>query len=86
MDDLMNVIRKDPLIQIKINDMLGRHNRLPYNYQTKIGYDTLIQNVVVKELMNLMSVIIVDLDIESNLKIIRTKFLESKNSYNCKYI
>ena len=31
--------------------MLDRHNRLPYNYQSKIGYDSLIQNVILKELI-----------------------------------
>ena len=48
MDDFINVIKKDPQIRIKINDMLNRYNRLPYNYQSKIGYDSLIQNVILK--------------------------------------
>ena len=43
MEAFINVIRKDPKVQVKINDMLDRYNRLPYNYQSKIGYDTLIQ-------------------------------------------
>ena len=43
MEDFLNVIRKDTRVQNKINDMLDRYNRLPYNYQSKIGYDTLIQ-------------------------------------------
>ena len=66
--------------------MLDRHNRLPYNYQTKVGYDTLIHNVILEELINLMSVRMVDLDVESNMKINRIRLLESKNPYNCKYI
>ena len=31
--------------------MLDRYNRLPYKYQSKIGYDTLIQNGFLKELI-----------------------------------
>ena len=54
MDDYLNVIKKDPQICIKINNMLDRYNRLPYNYQSKIGYDSLIQNVILKELINIM--------------------------------
>ena len=46
MDDFINVIKKDPQIGIKINDMLDRYMRLAYNYQSKIGYDSLIQNVI----------------------------------------
>ena len=48
MDDFINVIRKDPKVQVKINDMLDRYNRLPPKYQSKIGYDTLIQNVILR--------------------------------------
>ena len=29
--------------------MLDRYKRLPYTYQSKIGYDALIQNVTLKE-------------------------------------
>ena len=32
-------------------DMLEEYSRLPYNYQSKIGYDTLIQNVIFKEMV-----------------------------------
>ena len=35
MEDFINVIKKYPKVQIKINDMLDRYNRLPYNYQSK---------------------------------------------------
>ena len=28
--------------------------RLPYKYHSKIGYDTLIQNIILKELFNRM--------------------------------
>ena len=39
--------------------MLDKYNRLSYNYQSKTGYDTLIQNVILKEMINLMGTIIV---------------------------
>ena len=78
MQDFINVIRKDPNVRVKINDMLDRYNKLPYNYQSKIGYDTLIQNVILKELLNIMGARITDLDIEIKMKISRIKFLESK--------
>ena len=32
-NDFKNVIKKDPKVRIKINDMLDRYNRLPFNYQ-----------------------------------------------------
>ena len=78
MEAFVNVIRKDPKVRIKINDMLDRYNRLPFNYQSKIGYDTLIQKVILKELINIMGGTINDLDIELKLKISRIKYLESK--------
>ena len=46
MDAFINVNRKDPKVRIKINDLLERYNRLPPKYQSKIEYDTLIQNVI----------------------------------------
>ena len=58
--------------------MLYRYNRLPYNYQSKIGYDTLIQNVILKEVINIMGTTITDLDIEIKMKISRIKYLENK--------
>ena len=78
MDDLINVIKKDPKVGIKINDMLDRYNRLPYNYQSKIGYDSLIQIVILKELMNIMGTTITGLDIELKMKISRIKYLENR--------
>ena len=74
----MNVIKKYPQVRIKINNMLDRYNRLPYNYQSKIGYDTLIQNVILKELIKIMGTTITDLDIEIKMKISRIKYLEKK--------
>ena len=40
--------------------MLDRYNRLPSNYQAKIGYDCLIQNVFLQELINIMGTTITD--------------------------
>ena len=63
-NDFINVIRKDPQVRNELNDMLDRYNRLPYNYQSKIRYDSLIQNVILKELIKIMGSTITDLDIE----------------------
>ena len=80
MEAFTNVIKKDPEVRIKINDMLDRYNRLPYNYQSQIGYDSLIQNVILKELLNIMGTTITDLDIKSKIKILRYE-----NPYYCIY-
>ena len=69
-NDFINVIKKDPKVQIKINDMLDRYNRLPHNYQSKIGYDNLIQNVIFKKLINKMGTTITDLDTELKMKVV----------------
>ena len=84
MDDFIKVINKDPQIRNKINDILHRYNRLTYNYQSKIGFDTLIQNVIFKDLITIMTATITDIDIKLKIKISRIKYLESKSSYNCK--
>ena len=60
--------------------MLDRYNSIPYNYQSKLQFDTLIQNVVLKELINIMGTTITDLDIELNMQIIRIEYLESKTN------
>ena len=78
MEAFINVIRKDPKVRIKINDTLDRYMKLPYKYQSKIGYDTLIQNIILKELINILGTTITDLDIELKLKISRIKYLEDK--------
>ena len=46
---------------------------LPYDFQSRIGYNSLIQNVIVKELINIMSLILTDLDVELKMKINRIK-------------
>ena len=44
-------------------------------------YDNLIQNIILKELINIMSIMISDLDIELKMKISRIKYLENKKPY-----
>ena len=78
MDAFINVIKKDPFVCIKINNMLDRYNRLTYDHKNEIEYDNLIQNIILKELMNIMSVMKRDLDMELKLKISRIEYLESK--------
>ena len=78
MEAFLNVIKKDPKVQNKINVMLYRYNRLPYNHLSKLGYDTLIQNVILKELNNIMGTTITDLDIELKMKISRVEYLEKR--------
>ena len=35
-DDFINVNKKYPQVRIKINDILDRYLRLPYEYQSKL--------------------------------------------------
>ena len=76
MDALINVIKKDPQVCIKINNMLDRYNRLSYNHKIEIIYDNLIHNIILKELINIMATMIKDLDMELKMKISRIKYLE----------
>ena len=78
-NDFVKVIRKDPKVRVKIDDMLDIYNRLPPKHQSKIGYDTLIQYVILKELIKIMGSTITDLDIEIKMKISRIKYLENRN-------
>ena len=77
MEAFINVIKKDPFVCMKINNMLDRYNRLTYDYKIEIAYDNLIQNIILKELINIMSVMIRDLDMELKLKISRIEYLEN---------
>ena len=77
MNDFLKVIKRDPQIQNEIKDILDKYNRLSYNYQSKIGYDSLIQNVILKEKINLMGATIVDIGMELKMKISRNEYLES---------
>ena len=76
MDAFINVIRKDPFLCMKINNMLDRYNRLTYDHKIEIVYDKMIQNIILKELINIMSIMISYLDIELNMKNSRIKYLE----------
>ena len=73
MDHFINVIGKDPQARFKINNLLDKYDRLRNIYQSKIGYDTLIQNVILKELMNIMGTTITDIDTELKMKNSRIK-------------
>ena len=57
--------------------MLDRYNRLTYDCKNEIVYDNLIQNIIPKELINIMSIMISELDIEIKMKISRIEYLES---------
>ena len=78
MEAFINVIKKDPKVRIKIYDMLDRYNTLPYNFKLKIGCDNLLQNVILRELINMLGVVITDLDIELKMKNNRIQYLENK--------
>ena len=80
MDAFVSVIKKDPKVRIKIKDTLNRYMRLPYKYQSKIGYNCLIKNIILKELKNIMDATITDLDIELKTKNSRIKYLENRFS------
>ena len=47
--------------------------KLSLNYQSKIGYDTLIQNIILKEITNLLNIILVDKNIGIKMKNSRKK-------------
>ena len=81
MEAFINVIKKDPFVCMKINIMLDRYKRLTYDHKIEIVYDNLIQNIILNELINIMSIMILDLKMELKMKISRIKFLENKNSY-----
>ena len=81
MNAFIEVIKKDPFICVKINNMLDRYNKLTYNRKIEIAYDNLIQNIILKELINIMSILITDLDIELKMKISRIKYLENVFNY-----
>ena len=73
----INVNKKDRLVDLKKINMLDRYNRLTYDHKIEIVYDNLIQYIILKELLNIMSKLISDLDIELKMKISRIKYLES---------
>ena len=68
MEYFIKAIKKDKRICNNINIMLDRYMSLPSEFRSRIGYNSLIQNVILKELINMLCLIIVDLDIELKLK------------------
>ena len=78
MEAFINLVRKDPKVRVKINNTLDRYMRLPFNYQSKKGYDCLIQKVIPEELINIMGATKTHLDIELKMKISRINYLENK--------
>ena len=70
---------------MKIKDILDKDFKLPHSYESKIGYDNLIQIIILEELMNLVGTIIVEIDIEIKMDFSRIKHLEGKKLINCKY-
>ena len=80
METFINVIKKDPFVCMKINKMLDRYNRLTYDHKIEIVYDNSIQKIILKELINIMSIMISDLDMELKMKFSRINYLESNFS------
>ena len=68
MDDFIKAIKKDQRICKIINIMLDRYMSLPYEFRSRIGYNSLIQLVILKELINILCLIIIDLDTELKIK------------------
>ena len=85
MEAFINVIKKDYFVCMKINNMLDKYNRLTDDHKIEIVYDNSIQKIILKELINVMSIMISGLDMELKMKISRIKYLENKTPYNCKY-
>ena len=57
--------------------MLDRYNIIIYNYQSKKGYDSLIQNVILQKLINIMGTITTGLEVELKKRSSRIEYLES---------
>ena len=81
MKGFINVTKKDPHVGFRTIDVLDRYKRKHYKYQAKIGYDTLIQKVILKELIKKMCTTITDLDIELKMKLSGIEHLESKKNH-----
>ena len=82
MDAFINVIKKkDSKRRVGKKYILDRYNRLPLEYRSKIGYNTLIQNVILQELMNIMGTAITDVDIDLKMKFCIIKFLKVKPTH-----
>ena len=80
MVDFINVIKRDPQVQINKKEMLDKYTNLSVKYQSKIRYDSLIQNVILKEIINIIGITLVDTDREIKMKISRIEYLECRFS------
>ena len=78
MEAFVNMNKKDLKVRNKKNVMLDRYMSLPFDFQSKTGNNSLIQNIILKELNNIMAMTINDLDLELKMKISRIKYLENK--------
>ena len=65
---------------MKVKDLLGNVFEISLNYQSK--FCTLVQSVILKDLINLMSNTLVDLDIEIRMKFSRIKYSGKKDYYD----
>ena len=86
MDDFRNVNKRDSKVQTKTKKIC-QINIINYHLiiDRKKEYDTLIQNVILREVMNLMGITIVDIDIELKMKSSRIEYLESRFLYFCNF-
>ena len=66
---------------MKINNILDRYNRLTNDQIIEIVYDNLIQNIILNELIKIMSIMITDLVVELKMKISRIEYLEKKTNH-----
>ena len=78
MEAFINVSKKDPQVQKEIKGMLEKYEKLSLNFQSKIGYDTLIQNAILKEIKILLAATLLDIYMELKMKISKMKDLETK--------
>ena len=74
------VINKDRKVRNEYYNMLDRYNRSPPKNQSKIGYDSLIENVIPKEFINLMGTTKTDFDVELKMRISRIEYLKRKTN------
>ena len=88
MEAFINVIKKDTFVCMKSNNMLNRYTRLTYDHKIEIVYDNLIQNIILKELINIRSIMISDLDMELKIKLVELNILKVFFVYineNCRH-
>ena len=79
-DAFIKVLKKDPRVQSEINILLDRYMSVLYDFQSKIVYNSLVHNVILKEVIYIMGSTTMDLDMELKMKVSRIKYLENKNT------